>query len=460
MLRADGGSIVFNLLDAITEPGVWKALKRTIKTNEVVIEAYDSYLFFVASAMKPQGISVDVKFIVVGETQLYHTLYYWDEDFRKLFKVRADFDTAMNRTNDGIKKTARYISQIVRDEKLLHFDRTGVAALVEESVAMAGRQEKLTARFSILSDVIRESSYCAKKGRKNLVSARHVQQALNARKYRHNLVEERIQEMIDRDTILIDTTGDAAGQVNGLAVYQVGSYAFGRPTRITVKVGQGARGHREYRTRSQAFGQNVRQGDAYPRGIFTRPLRRRQADHPDRVGRVRAELRRRRRRFGVQHGKPTHFFSAIAGMPIRQGIAVTGSINQNGDIQAIGGVNEKVEGFYRVCKAKRRRGVQGVIIPASNAKDLMLPADIVEDVRKGKFHIWSITHVDQGLEILMGKTAGTRGKDRKFPKGSINEIVDRKLLTLAKELQDFGKDKKDDAKKSQGGAKKSAAKKK
>lgn len=441
ILQADGGFLLFHIGDALIEPGVWKALKRFIKSKKVEIESVDSLLFYMSSALKPQGIEADVKIIVIGESRLYYLLLAYDEDFKKLFKVRADFDTVMEKTNDSVVKSARFITQVINNEKLPHFDKTALCALIEECVSIAGQQDKLTTKFSVLADIVRETAYWARKSKSRLARAGHVRQALESRRLRRNLYEEKLQEAIEKERILISTTGKAIGQINALSVYQVGDYYFGRPTRITAKVGMGRGGIINIEREAKLSGKTYDKGMLIMVGF----LRHRFAGNKPLS--LSASITFEQSYGGVDGDSASSaevyaLFSALAKVPINQSIAVTGSINQSGYIQPIGGANEKIEGFFRVCKARRLTGRQGVIIPIQNLDDLMLPAEVVDAVKKKKFHIWAISHVDEGLEILTGIPTGKRGAGGRFPKASMNERVDQRLMKLARDLQDFGKDKK------------------
>ncbi|MCL4233727.1 MAG: AAA family ATPase, partial [Deltaproteobacteria bacterium] len=448
ILRADGGFLVFHLLDALTEPGVWKALKRTIKSRQVEIESYDSVLFYMTSSLKPQGIDVDVKLAVIGDVYLYHMLYAYDEDFKKMFKVRADFDHVMPHSDDSVYETARFVSQVVRNENLPPFDKTALAAVVEECVAMAGQQNKLTTKFSVVADIVRETAYWTVKARAKVAKAQHVLRALDARKTRSNLLEEKLQEMIDAGKILISTGGAQAGQINGLAVYQIGDYSFGKPTRITAKIGMGRAGIINIEREAKLSGKT------YDKGLFILNGFLRERFSMDKPMSLSASVAFEQSYGGVDGDSASStetyaLLSAIADIPLDQSIAVTGSMNQNGEIQPIGGVNEKIEGYFLACKAKKLTGRQGVIIPIQNVSDLMLSHEVVEAVRKRKFHIWAVSHVDEGMEVLTGVAAGVRGADGKFPADTLNGAVDTRLFKLAKELQDFGKEKKDDKKTSE-----------
>lgn len=445
ILRADGGFLVFHLLDALTEPGVWKALKRTIKSRQVEIESYDSFLFYMTSSLKPQGIDVDVKLVVIGDVYLYHMLYAYDEDFKKMFKVRADFDHVMPHRDDSVYETARFVSQVVRNENLPHFDRTALAAVVEECVSMAGQQNKLTTKFSVVADIVRETAYWAVKSRAKVAKAQHVLRALEARKTRSNLIEEKLQEMIDAGKILISTGGAKVGQINGLAVYQIGDYNFGKPTRITAKIGMGRAGIINIEREAKLSGKT------YDKGLFILNGFLRERFSMDKPMTLSASVAFEQSYGGVDGDSASStetyaLLSAIADIPLDQSIAVTGSINQNGEIQPIGGVNEKIEGYFLACKAKKLTGRQGVIIPVQNVSDLMLSHEVVEAVRRHKFHIWAVSHIDEGMEVLTGIEAGARGADGKFPEDTLNGVVDAKLFKFAKDLQDFGKEKKDEKK--------------
>jgi ATP-dependent Lon protease len=438
LLRANGGFLVVNLKDAAVEPGVWQALKRALKSKKLEIQTFDPMYFFTTTGLKPEPIELDAKIVLIGDTYLYQLLQFQDEDTRKIFKVRADFDTQMDRNEQSIQKFAEFIKMVVDEEKIKPLDRTAVAALVEHAVRMAGRQEKISTAFPAVTDVIREAEYWAKESDAAVVSEAHIDQAIESRIYRSNLMEERLQEMIDRGTLKIDVAGEVVGQVNGLAVFSLGDHMFGKPSRITVSTAMGRAGVINIERQADLSGSTHNKGVLILGGY----MRKKYAQ--DKPLTMSASIAFEQSYSGVDGDSASSteiyaLLSSLSGVPIKQAIAVTGSVNQNGEVQAIGGVNHKIEGFYDCCKQKGLTGDQGVMIPASNAGDLMLRKDVVAAVGEGRFHVYAVNHIDQGIEILTGVPSGEKGADGRYPEGTINDLVDRKLRELAEGLMKFGK---------------------
>jgi len=443
-VRANGGYLVINLLDAIMEPGVWPSLKRALKSRKMEIQTYDPFYLFTTSALKPEPIEMDVKVIILADTYMYHLLQFYDEDVPKIFKVRADFDSTMPRTEEAVLQFARFVRAQCQEHELLPFDQTAMATLVEEAVRMGGRQEKMAATFPRLVDLLMEAEYFTRQADQELVRGEDVQQALEARIYRSSLIEEKIQDMIDRGSIMIDTDGAKVGQINGLAVYSMGDMMFGKPSRITASTAMGKAGIINIEREADLSGNTHNKGvlilGGYLRQMFAqnKPLS------------MSASIAFEQSYSGVDGDSASStemyaLLSSLSGQPIKQGIAVTGSVNQNGEVQAIGGVNYKIEGFFACCKAKGLTGAQGVIIPKANIPDLMLKAEVVQAVLQGQFHIWAVDNIAQGIEILTGKKAGQQKKDGSYPKTSVFGMVDERLKTLALGLASFGKDDKKDS---------------
>ncbi len=440
LLRANGGYLVFNLIDAAVEPGVWQGLKRALKSSQLEIQTYDPFYLFTTSGLKPEPIDLDLKVVVIGDPRLYHLLWIYDEDVKKIFKVRADFDTTMNRSEESVNQIARFLKMKAGEENLKPLDRSAVAGLVEEAVRMTGRQEKISTSFPTLLDIVREAEFGADADGSPVITGDHLEKALEARIYRSNLVEEHIQEMIDRGTLLIDVTGTAVGQVNGLAVYSFGDYMFGKPSRITASTSMGRAGIINIEREADLSGSSHNKGVL----ILSGYLRKKFAQ--DKPLTISASIAFEQSYGGVDGDSASSteiyaLLSSLSGVPIKQSIAVTGSVNQNGEIQAIGGVNQKIEGFYACCKRMGFTGEQGVIIPESNVKDLMLRKEVLDAVEKGEFHIYSVSTVDQGMEILTGISAGEQGKKGAYPKGTLNFLVNKKLRELAEGLSKFGNSK-------------------
>lgn len=438
-VRANGGYLVLNLLDAIMEPGVWQSLKRALKSRKMEIQTYDPFYLFTTSSMKPEPIEMDIKVIVLADTYLYHMLQHYDDDVSKIFKVRADFDSTMDKTGESVLRFARFVRTQAVEHGLRPFDRSAVAALVEEAVRMGGRQEKMAATFPKLTDLLMEADYFAGQEGRDTVLHGDVSQAIEARIHRSSLIEEKIQDMIDRGSIMIDTDGAKVGQINGLAVYNMGDVMFGKPSRITAATSMGKAGIINIEREAELSGSTHNKGvlilGGYLRKMFAQ----------DKPLAVSASIAFEQSYSGVDGDSASStemyaLLSSLSGVPIRQGIAVTGSVNQNGEVQAIGGVNHKIEGFFACCKAKGLTGTQGVVIPRANASDLMLKAEVVEAVREGRFNIWPVSSIEEGIELLTGKKAGARRKDGTYPKGSIYALVDQRLKGLAEGMVKFGKE--------------------
>jgi ATP-dependent Lon protease len=435
-LRANGGYLIIDALDALIEPGVWQTLKRTLKNEVVEMQTYDPFYLFATSALKPEAIQIDVKVIMVGDAMMYHLLYNYDEDFKKIFKVKADFDTVMDKNEEAINQYASVIHKICGEENLKPFDQSGVAAVVEYGVRLAGRQKKLTTRFHLLGDVLREANYWAVKEGSQYVDEAHVERAIQKRIHRVNLVEDKIQEMIEDGVVMIDSEGAVVGQVNGLSVYNLGDYAFGKPSRITAKVAMGKAGIINIEREAELSGPTHNKGvlilAGYLRGKYAQ----------DKPLAMSASICFEQSYGGIDGDSASStevysLLSSLSGIPLRQGIAVTGSVNQKGEIQPIGGVNEKIEGFFDVCTAKGLTGKQGVMVPHQNVDDLMLRKDIVQAAEEGRFHIYPVKTIDQGIEVLTGAEAGERGKDGQFKEGTVNFLVDKRLKELASGIKEF-----------------------
>ncbi len=436
LIRANGGYLVLNALDALAEPGVWQDLKRTLRTGKMEIQNLEPMFGFAASGMKPEPIELDLKVIMIGDSEIYRMLYFRDEDFKKIFKIRADFDFEMPKNDASIAQYMGFIAMICQDEKLLPFDAAAIGQIIEFGVRLSGRQKKLSTRFNVITDVILESSYWATKEKVSMVSSRHVEKALRERIYRVKLVEDKIQEMIVDGSIIIDTKGLVVGQVNGLSVYDAGEHAFGRPSRITAKTALGRSGIINIEREAALSGPTHNKGVAIINGFLQSKF----AQRNPLV--MNASITFEQSYGGVDGDSASStevyaILSSLTEIPLRQDIAVTGSVNQKGELQPIGGVNLKIEGFFDVCSALGLTGKQGVLIPAQNIGDLMLREDVVEAVKKKKFHIYSALTIDEGIEILTGIKAGTSGPTGSFQTGTVNALVDLKLADYSRRWQEF-----------------------
>jgi lon-related putative ATP-dependent protease len=430
LLRAHGGFLVINALDAIVEPGVWQTLKRTLRNCLLEIQPIDGGMFGTSSAFKPEPIHIDIKVVMLGDAFIYYFLYDQDDDFKKIFKVRADFDTEMNRQTQSIQKYVQFIKMICNDEKLLPFDSSGIASVIEHGVRLAGRQNKLSTRFNLIADILREANYWASHEKETIVSARHITKAIAERIERIKLVEDKTKEMIVDGTLLIDTEGSVTGQVNGLSVIDMREYMFGIPTRITAKTSIGKEGviniEREAAMSGPLHNKGVLIISGYLHGMYAhnKPLA------------MNASITFEQNYGGVDGDSASSteiyaIISSLADVPIRQDIAVTGSVNQNGEIQPIGGVNEKIEGFFDLCNKRGLKGTEGVLVPHQNKKDLMLRQDVVDAVRKGKFHIYAVKTIEDGIEILMSRPAGKRLRNGTFEINTVHYLADQTLIRYA-----------------------------
>jgi lon-related putative ATP-dependent protease len=438
LLRADGGFLVMYALDTLTEAGVWRTLKRTLNHGKLEIQPVDVFFPFSTAALKPEPIEIQVKIILIGDRDMYELLYDYEDDFKKIFKVRVEFDEEMAWSEEVIRQYAGRLRKLSDDEHLCPFDRTAVAVLLEHGVRRAGRRGKITARFFDLADLAREASYVAQHEKAAVVTGEHVRKAQEAQIDRHNLTETKIREMVEQNLLFIDTTGARVGQVNGLSVLEIGGYAFGKPVRITAAVALGKLGIINVERESNLSGRFHDKGVQIISGYLRRTFAQ------DKPLSLSASVCFEQSYSGVDGDSASSteiyaILSALSEIPIKQELSVTGSVNQQGDVQPIGGVNQKIEGFYDVCKLKGLTGTQGVLIPAENVEDLMLRDEVIEAVAKKKFHIYPVATIEQGIEILTGVRAGKRGKAGKFEPGSVFAEVDSRLREMAETLRRFEK---------------------
>jgi ATP-dependent Lon protease len=405
LLRANGGYLVFNLVDALVEPFVWKELKRTLKSGSLQIEIYDPFSLFSVTTLRPEAIPLNVKIVALGNPLVYHLLYLYDEDFREVFKIKADFAVEMDRDGDAGRLYGRFLRKLADQEGLLPFAAAGVAEIIRTSARLAGDQRKLTAEFSKLADIAREASYWAQRDGASCVSGSHVQEALRQKVHRSDLVAAKIRELLRDRTLLVTLDGLAVGQVNGLAIADLGDYVFGWPVRITATTGVGAAGiiniERESRLSGKTFDKGMLILEGYLRQRYAR-------EHPIALS---ASIAMEQSYGGVDGDSASaaelvSLLSTLANTPIRQDIAVTASVNQRGETQAVGGVQEKVEGYFDVCVQHGLKGAQGVCIPEANVKNLVLRDDVLAAIRDGRFHVWAVAHIDQVIAILSGIPAG------------------------------------------------------
>ncbi|MBI4295827.1 MAG: AAA family ATPase [Chloroflexi bacterium] len=434
---ADGGYLLLSARDVLTNPAVWPALKRAIRNKEARIEdPFEQFGLIAPQGLKPQPMPIEVKVILIGDGMLYQMLSMYDEDFWELFRVKADVNFELKRTPETMKDFAAFVAGCCEDCKLHHFDKTGVAKVMEYASRMVGDQDKLSSRFAVIKELVEEAEYWACRDGAELVTNNHVEKAIAERRFRHDLPDERITEMIERGIIMIDTEGAVVGQVNGLSVYSLGDIAFGKPSRITCQTFLGRGGVINIERESQLSGRIHDKGVLILSGYMGSKYAQ---DSPLSLS---ASLCFEQSYEGVEGDSASSselyaLISSLAEASLKQNIAVTGSVNQKGEIQPIGGVNEKIEGFFRVCKAKGLTGDQGVMIPHQNIKHLMLHEEVIDAIKEGKFHVYAVDTIDHGLEVLTGMEAGQKGTDGTYPEGTINYLVDRKLKEMAAKLRRF-----------------------
>ncbi len=434
---ANGGYLILNIRDVLMNPGVWEGLKRVIKTKEVRTEdPGQQFGFFIPQGMRPQPMPVDLKIVVLGDDHLYQLLTVHDEDFWEMFKVKADFDYQMKRTDENIKEYTCFIRTCCDDEKLLPFDQSGVAKVLEYASRTAGDQEKLSARFGPLKDLLIEADYWAKDARSTMIASEHVVKAVEKKMHRLDLVAERIRQMIVDGTLMVDVEGAIVGQVNGLVVYDLGIFSFGRPSRITAKTFFGRRGVINIERESQLSGPIHNKGVLILSGYLGWKYAQ------DKPLSLTASICFEQSYSGVEGDSASStelyaILSSLSNVPIRQDIAITGSVNQKGEVQPIGGINQKIEGFFDVCQARGLTGTQGVMIPPQNVRNLMLREDVVKAVQEGQFHIYQAKTIDEGIEILTGVSAGERQTNGSYPDGTINCLVDKRLRELVEGMKGY-----------------------
>lgn len=438
--RANGGYLVIRMEDIAQELMAWDGLKRCLRERKIIVEEMAERLGFVTvKTILPEPIPLNIKVVLIGDNFFYYMLYRLDHEFPELFKVKADFDSSMARDEETTRLYAATLCNVCTKDNLRHLDTSAVARIVEHSSRLAEDQMKLSTRFAEIADLVREADHWAGLRGRGLVSREDVSRAIEERVYRSNLVLERIREMIARGVLKIDTDGEAVGQVNGLSVMELGELSFGRPTRITASTAAGPEGVVDIDREAKLGGPIHTKGVLILGGILAERF----------AGAMPLSLSARlvfEQSYGEVEGDSASsaelcaLLSSLAGAPVSQGLAVTGSVNQKGEVQAIGGVNQKIEGFFDVCRVKGLTGRQGVVIPSSNVQNLMLREDVVEAIRDGRFHVYSVDHVDEGIEVLTGVPAGKRLKNGRFEAASINGRAQRRLEELARVMREFGKE--------------------
>ncbi len=435
--KANGGYLIIPVEELLRNPFSYDGLKRDLRDGHLVIEEPEErYGFLSVKTLKPQPIPLTAKIILIGNPYIYQMLFGLDTDFKELFKVKAEFDTVMDRTDEKVKQYAAFVCMLCEKEHLKHLDGSGLAKLVEYSSRVAEDQYKLSTQFSYIADIIRESNYYASQENAEFINGNHVKKAIEEKIYRSKLIQEKIQEMIKRGFFLIDTVEEMVGQVNGLSVMGLGDFAFGNPSRVTASIGLGREGVIDIEREAKMGGPIHTKGVLILSGYINDKYAR------DKPLSLSARLVFEQNYEGVEGDSASStelyaILSALSGLPIKQNIAVTGSVNQKGEVQAIGGVNEKIEGFFEVCKLKGLTGQQGVMIPESNVQNLMLKEEVVDAVKAGQFNIYSVKTIGEGIEVLTGTKAGERRADGTFEEGTVNYHVDTQLKEMAEKLKEY-----------------------
>jgi len=436
LLKADQGYLIVNAMDVLTEEGVWPALKRLLLYGKLEIQSADSFFQISQTLLKPEAIDLNVKVIMIGDADVYHSFYFGEEDFKKIFKVNAEFDYEAHKTGEMMHNYAHFIHQLVEQESLIHFTKSGVSAIIEWGVQHTGTQLKITMQFSDVADLIRESSYYARKDGASLVEKKHVAKAVKSRRRRNDILDEKIKEQITKGTLMIECTGQRVGQINGLTVYDTGLVSFGKPARITAGVGIGTSGIINIERESDMSGNIHDKGMMILSGFMR-----------DRFAQkfpitMSASIAFEQSYDGIDGDSATAaeviaLLSALTQIPVNQHLAITGSMNQKGDIQAVGGVNEKVMGFFELCYENGLTGDQGVLIPSRNVHDLMLDPEIIKAVKAKSFHIYAISTIEEAVELMMGQKAGERNAVGEYVNGVFGEACNilRSYTTQTSHLQ-------------------------
>jgi lon-related putative ATP-dependent protease len=438
--KANGGYLIMKVLDLLKWWLAWEALKRALRDQEIRIEDLgELYGLFSTRTIRPQPIPLNIKIVLTGDPYLFELLHLYDDRFGKLFKVKAHMDDRMDRREESLLQFARMAGDFCREKKLRHLSRTGVSRVLEYSMERTEDRDKLTLELGDISDLIRESDYLAGLDQARFIQKEHVEKAIQKRIFRSNLFEERIRELTEKDIFWIETDGSKVGQINGLSILWTGDYEFGKPNRITATVSVGREGVVALERESKMSGNIHTKGVM----ILTSFLKERFAHNKPLSLSATFCFEQS---YGMVEGdsaSSTELFallSALSGVPINQGIAVTGSVSQKGEIQPVGGVTRKVEAFFDICKHKGLNGRQGVIIPEKNVRNLMLKQEVIDAVKDGRFHVWPIRTIEEGIEILTGVDAGQVQPDGTYPEGAVFQKVDKRLVELAEIVKKFGKE--------------------
>ncbi len=432
---ANGGYLIMNVRDILENIYTWKGLMRSLQNSEIKIESMQSMMGYpVTSALKPEAIPLDIKVLLIGDPRTYSILYSYDEQFPKLFKIRADFDIEMDRNNDNVSKMQSFIASHCEKENLRHFTREAVCKIVEHSSRIADSQKKLSSRFNQIVEILYEADSWAEQDGSDEIELKHIEKTIQEKIYRNNMYEEKTLEYFEDEIYLLDVEGEKIGEINGLAVVGAGEYSFGKPSKITVSTYKGKSGliniEREARTSGKIHDKGVMIINGY--------LGYKYAQEKPLALSASIVFEQVYSSIDGDSASSTELYaimSSLSGKPIKQSIAVTGSVNQRGMVQPIGGVNQKIEGFYKVCKIKGITGDQGVIIPKQNVNDLMLNEEVIEAVKEGKFHIYAVGTIEEGIEILTGVKAGEKDEEGNYPEDTIHDLVEKKLHEYSKSLK-------------------------
>lgn len=438
--KANGGYLVMKALDLLRWYISYEALKRALRDQEIRIEDLgELYGMFSTRTIRPEPIPLNLKIVLTGDPYIYQLLFTYDDRFQKLFKVKAHMDTQMNRKDESVIECARMMSRYCKEHNLRHLDRSGVARVIEYSMEVTDDRDKLTLELGNISDLLKEGNYFASLDSSEFIRGKDVEEAIKKRIYRANLIEERLKEVMEKDIFWVETDGYKVGQVNGLSVLFTGDHEFGRPNRITAVVAVGREGAVSIDRESKMS------GNIHTKGLLTLSAFLKERFAHNKPISLTASLSFEQS-YGMVEGDSASstelyvLLSAISEIPIFQGIAVTGSVSQKGEVQPIGGVNHKIKGFFDICKYKGLTGKQGVMIPSKNVRNLMLDQEVIEAVKEGKFHIWPVTTIQEGIEILTGIKAGERLPDGSYPEGTVFRKVDDRLREISEIVQKFGKE--------------------
>ena len=437
MHRANNGFLVTRAELLLSDFSVYASMKRALKAREIRIEDLPQRIGYASvRTLSPKPIPLEIKVILIGDSATYQLLFAYDPEFRELFKVKADFDSVMDRSEDNIHSYAEFFAALVAKESLKHLDASAMARLVEQGCRLTEDQEKLSTQFGLVADVVREANFYAREDDAELITASHVEKAIEAKIYRSNLIQEKLREYIQKNVILISTDGEAVGQINGLSVLSLGDFSFGVPSRITVAVGLGKEGlidvQREVNMSGPIHGKGVMIIAGYLASKFAR----------DKPLTLSARVVFEQNYEGVEGDSASStelyaLLSALSGVPIKQCFAVTGSVNQGGEVQPIGGVNEKLEGYFEICKMRGLDGHHGVVIPQSNVRNLMLKQEVLDAVKDGKFHIYPVRTIEEGIEVLTGVPAGKQLPEGGYEEKTIYGLVDKRLREMAETSRRF-----------------------